>query len=407
MSMRFILILLLFLAGALSSAAAQPAAATAEQAARGEYLTRIGNCAGCHTAPGGADFAGGRAIDSLFGTFYSPNITADPETGIGRWSADDFWQAMHNGKRADGSAMYPACPYPNYTHVHREDIDAIYAYLHSLPPVRQQNPAHGLSFPASARPLVSLWQWLFFKPGNFQDDPSQTPAWNRGAYLVQGLGHCSACHADRDAFGVSRSESGAPGARVRSWYAPSLNSSAEAGLQAWPVEKGAALLRHGKAEEASAMGPMADVVFQSLQYLTEADAMAMATYLHALPDHDIEPAVRLLPVREADLPAVMQRGQKIYEEHCQDCHGADGEGSLAAPALAGNRAVVLADPTNLLNVIRDGGYPPSTGGNPRPYGMPPFGFLNDVELAALATYVRTSWGNDGTPVSSANVARTE
>lgn len=405
--MRFILIPFLILVGALSSAAAQPAAATVEQAARGEYLARIGNCAGCHTAPGGADFAGGRAIDSLFGTFYAPNITPDPETGIGRWSADDFWQAMHNGKRADGSAIYPACPYPNYTHVHREDIDAIYAYLSSLPPVRQQNPVHDLSFPASARPLVSLWQWLFFKPGSFQDDPSQTPAWNRGAYLVQGLGHCSACHAGRDAFGVSRSESGAPGARVRNWYAPSLNSSAEAGLQAWPVEKGAALLRHGKAEEASAMGPMADVVFQSLQYLTEADAMAMATYLHALPDHDIEPAVRLLPVREADLPAVMQRGQKIYEEHCQDCHGADGEGSLAAPALAGNRAVVLADPTNLLNVIRDGGYPPSTGGNPRPYGMPPFGFLNDVELAALATYVRTSWGNDGTPVSSANVARTE
>ena len=391
MSMRMSYLLTLVLAGALSSAAAQPAAAP-EQVARGEYLARIGNC-GCHTAPGGADFAGGRAIDSLFGTFYAPNITADADTGIGRWSADDFWQAMHNGKRADGSAMYPACPYPNYTHVHREDIDAIYAYLRSLPPVQQQNRAHELSFPASARPLVSLWQWLFFKPGSFQDDPSQTPAWNRGAYLVQGLGHCSA------------GDGSAPGARIRNWYAPSLYSSAEAGLQAWPVEKGAALLRHGKAEEASAMGPMADVVFQSLQYLTEADAMAMATYLHALPDHDTEPAVRLLPVRQADLPAVMQRGQKIYEEHCQDCHGRDGEGSLAAPALAGNRAVVLADPTNLLNVIRDGGYPPSTGGNPRPYGMPPFGFLNDVELAALATYIRTSWGNAGTPVSSANVTR--
>ncbi len=404
MSMRMSYLLTLVLAGALSSAAAQPAAAP-EQVARGEYLARIGNCAGCHTAPGGADFAGGRAIDSLFGTFYAPNITADADTGIGRWSADDFWQAMHNGKRADGSAMYPACPYPNYTHVHREDIDAIYAYLRSLPPVQQQNRAHELSFPASARPLVSLWQWLFFKPGSFQDDPSQTPAWNRGAYLVQGLGHCSACHAERNAFGVSRGDGSAPGARIRNWYAPSLYSSAEAGLQAWPVEKGAALLRHGKAEEASAMGPMADVVFQSLQYLTEADAMAMATYLHALPDHDTEPAVRLLPVRQADLPAVMQRGQKIYEEHCQDCHGRDGEGSLAAPALAGNRAVVLADPTNLLNVIRDGGYPPSTGGNPRPYGMPPFGFLNDVELAALATYIRTSWGNAGTPVSSANVTR--
>jgi len=188
MSMRMSYLLTLVLAGALSSAAAQPAAAP-EQVARGEYLARIGNCAGCHTAPGGADFAGGRAIDSLFGTFYAPNITADADTGIGRWSADDFWQAMHNGKRADGSAMYPACPYPNYTHVHREDIDAIYAYLRSLPPVQQQNRAHELSFPASARPLVSLWQWLFFKPGSFQDDPSQTPAWNRGAYLVQGLGH--------------------------------------------------------------------------------------------------------------------------------------------------------------------------------------------------------------------------
>lgn len=395
-----ILFCVLLLGGA--SAAAQT---SLEQVERGEYLTRVGNCAGCHTAPGGDDFAGGRQVESGFGVFYAPNITPDPDTGIGSWTADQFWGALHQGRRADGAALYPACPYPNYTRVQRSDVDAIYAYLRSLPAVRQANREHDLRFPASMRVLVRLWQAAFFKPGVFEPDPGQSRQWNRGAYLVQGLGHCSACHEGRNAFGATRSSGEGAGGRVRGWYAPTLMSSTAAGLQAWEPEEAAILLRHGRAEGASMLGPMADVVFASLQYLREDDALAMAVYLQALPDQAIGAKVRRVRVPADRLAEVMELGRSVYERHCQDCHGDAGQGSVAASALAGNRAVILADPANLFRVIRNGGYLPATTGNPRPFGMPPFSQLTVSELAAVMTYIRTSWGNAATPVSTVDVER--
>jgi len=363
-----------------------------ERIARGEYLARAGNCAGCHTAPGGEAFAGGRAVASPFGTFYAPNITADRATGIGEWSAEQFWNALHLGKRADGSPLYPACPYPNFTRVQRADVDAIYAYLRSLPPVRRSNPPHELSWFVSARPLMRVWQWLFFEPGEFREDPAKSGQWNRGAYLVQGLGHCSACHVERNAFGAEGDSRTGRGGRVHGWYAPSLYSRAEAGLQGWPLARAAALLRHGKAGDASVMGPMADVVFNSLQHLSEDDVLAMATYLAALPERPVEPAGREPRLSQAQRDTALELGRKVYRDHCQDCHGDEGQGSKAAPRLAGNRAVAMADRGNLVQIVRHGGYPPSTAGNPRPFGMPPFYQLSERELDAVITYIRRREG---------------
>lgn len=395
-----------FFSGALLLVSALATAdASAVLVERGEYLARAGNCAGCHTAPGGAAFSGGREVESSFGVFYSPNITPDPETGIGHWTADQFWRALHEGRRADGSALYPACPYPNYTKVRREDVDAIHAYLNSLPPVSQPNREHELRFPASMRKLVSLWQSWFFSPGIYQQDSAKGQPWNRGAYLVEGLGHCSACHESRNVFGATRFSSENPGGWVQGWYAPTLHSSTEAGLQGWDLEEAAALLRHGKTRHASLMGPMADVAFTSLQYLSEDDARAIATYLQALPERTVRTVVQQVRVRTDSLASVKELGRSVYEQYCQDCHGDSGQGSIAASALAGNRAVTLADPGNLFQVIRHGGYPPATAGNPRPFGMPPFKQLTVPELAAVMTHIRTSWGNAASPVSTVDVER--
>lgn len=402
MKLKWIVLSALLLWGAAASAQT-----SAEQVERGAYLTRIGNCAGCHTAPGGDAFAGGRQVNSSVGVFYAPNITPEPETGIGRWTAGQFWDALHQGRRADGSALYPACPYPNYTHVQRHDVDAIYAYLRSVPAVRQADREHDLRFPASVRGLLPLWQKLFFTPGVFEPDSEQSRQWNRGAYLVQGLGHCSACHERRNAFGATRSDEKSGGGRVQGWYAPTLRSSAAAGLQQLAPEEAARLLQHGRIQDAAMLGPMADVVYSSLQYLSDEDALAMATYLHDLPDQALSAEVARVRVPADRLASVKESGRTVYEQHCQDCHGDAGQGSVAAAALAGNRAVTMADPTNLFRVIRNGGYPAATAGNPRPFGMPPFNHLSVSELAAVMTYIRTSWGNEAAPVSTVDVERAQ
>ncbi|WP_435106340.1 c-type cytochrome [Arhodomonas sp. AD133] len=399
MRMRHILLLVM-----LSVVLGHSRTAASADIARGEYLVKVGNCAGCHTARGGADFAGGRAIQSPFGTFRTPNITPHDETGIGEWNRDEFWQALHNGERPDGAPIYPACPYPNYTRVRRRDVDAIFAYLRSVPAVDRVNQDHELDFPASVRAFVNVWQGLFFEPGTLAPQRDRGELWNRGAYLVKGLGHCSACHRARGALGARRMDDPTTGGRIHGWYAPSLHSRAEAGLQGWRVEDAAAFIRSGIFEDARMNGPMADVVFDSLQYLSGRDARAIAVYLTNLPDHDARSAAQLLAVREHRRRTMRGQGRAIYEEHCAECHASDGEGSVAAPALVGNRAVTLADPKNLVNVIRHGAYPASTDGNPRPFGMPPFYQLSRQELAAVITYIRTSWGNDASPVSTANVA---
>lgn len=373
--------------------------------ARGRYLATLGNCMACHTSQRGQPYAGGRAIPTPFGRFYAPNITPDAETGIGSWHADDFWRAMHEGRSRDGSLLYPVFPYTNYTRVTRDDSDALFAYLRTLEPVQQPSRRHELRFPFNQRLLLVGWRALFFRPGVYQRDDSRDSRWNTGAYLVQGLGHCSACHESRNALGAPTRDNPA-GGLVLNWYAPSLAALDEAGVQGWPIDDIHALLKTGVSPRGSALGPMAEVVYESLQHVRDADIAAMAGYLQSLPPVDA-PAASAVHVPPSQVAAMLARGASIYEQQCASCHGGAGEGDLpAAPPLAGNRAVTLGMPVNLIRVLLAGGYPPGTDGNPRPYGMPPYGHLLDNQQAAdVLTYIRGSWGNEAAPVSAEEVRR--
>jgi len=377
-------------------------AATSANIARGAYLARAGDCMACHTARGGVPYAGGRALDTPFGRLVAPNITPERTTGIGSWTPDDFWNALHNGKSKDGRLLYPAFPYTNYTKVTRPDADALFAYLRSLPPVRQPNTPHALDFPYNQQLTLAGWRLLYFKPGVQQLDAARDARWNRGAYLVEGLGHCAACHSTRNRLGATDSTLGGGLIPTIGWYAPSLTSEAEAGLGKWSEAHIVQLLGTGVAPGASVTGPMAEVVAQSLQYLTQDDLGAMAAYLKSLP---AAPAgERPAAPRPSELE--MQAGAKLYGQHCASCHGERGEGKGPYPALAGNRALTLAEPVNAIRVVLNGGFAPGTAGNPRPYGMPPFGHaLQDAEVATLVTYLRASWGNAAAPVSGADVNR--
>ena len=386
--------------------AAETLQTTPALVARGEYLARVGNCMACHTTQGGAPYAGGRGIDTPFGVVHSSNLTSDKNQGLGNWTSAEFWRALHHGRSKDGRLLYPAFPYPNYTEVTREDSDAMFAYLQTVPAAPEANRAHALRFPYNTQAALGVWRALFFAPGQPVQAASQTPEWNRGAYLVNGLGHCTACHTPRNALGATADAKAFTGGLipVQNWYAPALNAAAEAGVKHWPVDDVVALLKTGVAPHGSVLGPMAEVVFRSTQYLTDADARAMAVYLQALPQ---QPGSAQADAAPAPSASVMARGGKVYEQQCAQCHGNQGQGEAGAfPALAGNRAVVLADPTNVLRVVLQGGYLPATAGNPRPHGMPPFQqTLADEEVAAVATFVRNSWGNQAPGVGTIEAYR--
>jgi mono/diheme cytochrome c family protein len=386
-------------------ARAMSATVSTQTLTRGEYLARAGDCVACHSVPNGRLFAGGREMATPFGSLFVPNITPDDDTGIGRWNGDDFYRMMHTGVSRDGALLYPAMPFASYTKVTRSDSDAIFSYLQSVTPVQQKNRPHELKFPFNNRELLVGWRTLYFKDGEFVSDASQSAQWNRGAYLVQGLGHCAMCHTAINALGGSSESKAFEGGMIpnQNWYAPSLTSNSEAGLGDWPVAEIADLLQVGASHRATTYGPMAEVVHDSLQYLTDADAMAMAVYLKALPRRDAAPA----PSNESRLvdPAVLESGRQVYATQCAVCHGGEGRGQAPAyPPLAGNRSITMASPVNAIRMVLNGGYAPGTFKNPRPYGMPPFSHvLSDSEAAAVVTYVREAWGNDGTPVTPMQV----
>ncbi|SFF25034.1 cytochrome c [Nitrosomonas sp. Nm166] len=379
----------------------------AQQLTRGAYLTRVGNCMGCHTAKGGQPFTGGRRLSTSFGIFVTPNITPDKETGIGLWSEEDFWQALHQGKSRDGRLLYPAFPYTEYTKVTRHDANAMFAYLQSLPPVSQSNPPNDIFFPYNFRPLLAVWRALYFKAGTYEPDQSQSEAWNRGAYLVQGLGHCNACHTTRNRFGASQDDALTGGQIMgMNWYAPSLSSKSEASSGEWTIEEITALLTTGINQRAVASGPMATVIRQSLQYLSSEDAHAMAVYLKSLSGNEGGHKLGIrFPVMTGSLLKHLDRGGQLYEQYCQTCHGADGKGTPGIyPALAGNRSVMMNSPVNIIRSVLNGGYPATTAGNPRPYGMPPFQqILRNEEVALVVSYIRNSWGNRGSLVTAVDV----
>lgn len=373
--------------------------------ARGAYLARAGNCKLCHTRTGDQPYAGGRAIETPFGTVYSSNLTPDPATGIGSWTSIDFWRAMHEGRSKDGRLLYPAFPYVNFTQVSQDDADALFAYLRSLTPVARENRSHVLRWPYDTQLALAGWRALYFKPASFQREPQRSDQWNRGAYLVRSLGHCNACHTARNLLGAvdERFDLAGGPMPMKNWYAPSLLRSDEAGLGDWEIPEIVRLLRTGVARSAGVTGPMAEVVLHSTQYLNDADLTAMAVYLKSLS----KGSGGAESGKTADRSAPSRDGADLYEKHCADCHGGAGEGVAGAyPALAGNRAVLLRNPANLVQIVLHGGFAPATQGNPRPFGMPPYKLvLDDKAVAAVLTHIRTTWGNQAAAVSEFDVTR--
>ncbi len=380
---------------------------------RGAYLVKIANCMTCHTARGGVPFAGGRVLQTEFGQFVTPNITPDKQNGIGSWNAEDFWNALHNGKAKDGRLLYPAFPYINYTHISRDDADAMFAYLQTQAASAQTHRGSSLAFPYNQAFGLAVWRALYFQPGELSVQVTQSPEWNRGAYLVRGLAHCSACHSTRNRLGANGGSADFSGGEMGelSWYAPSLMAKHELDLTSMPKQELANLLQHGVNKQSSVSGPMAEVVRTSLQYLSQSDALAMATYLQGLPQQVEAPpdlldqAIARTEVSKEQMLVLMQAGESIYRTNCLDCHGSQGEGKAGIyPALQGNLSLQTKAISNPIRIILAGGFAPATKGNPRPYSMPPFApFLNDNEVALVLTYTRNAWGNRGKIVTAAEV----
>jgi len=379
-------------AGVLAVAAvslAVPAVAQQTQVQRGEYLARAGDCVSCHTAKGGAAYAGGLRMDTPFGYLLSPNITPDAETGIGRWSTDEFYRAMHDGVNKRGQDMFPVMPFDFYTKVTREDSDAIYAYLRSVKAVRSAVDINHLRFPFNQRWSMLVWRELYFDEATVKADPARSAAWNRGAYLVEGLGHCSSCHSPRNALGGIEKKDAYTGATIDGWFALNLTSNLHTGLGNWTAKEIATYLKTGAYKgKTTTFGPMAEVVQNSLKYLTDADLQAMAEYLKSIPPNSSLRTGRPAPDESR------QRGAALYLDHCAGCHQSKGRGiSGVFPPLAGNGAVIAPDPANIFKVVL-GGIPARGGYIP----MPPFAAqLSDQQIADIANYARTSWGNSATP----------
>jgi mono/diheme cytochrome c family protein len=387
--------------------AAVPADQT-ELIKRGEYLARAGDCIACHTVRGGKTFAGGLPMLTPFGTLYTPNITPDDQYGIGKWTSDDFYRSIHVGRSKDGSLLYPAMPFTAYTKVTRADSDAIFAFMRSVPPVNVPSRPHELRFPFNQRNMLIGWRVLFFSEGEFKPDPTKSVEWNRGAYLIEGLGHCSMCHTSINPLGgpVSSAAFGGGLIPLQNWYAPSLTSNKEAGLGDWDIKDINDLLKTGVSQRGAVFGPMAEVVHNSLQYMTDADINAMSTFLKSIPQKGEAPETMQFETSAQFGSELLQQGKKIYTENCAKCHAENGLGKPPAyPPLATNQSIQMQSAVNPIRMVLNGGYPPSTEGNPHPYGMPPFAqSLSDTEVAAVVTYIRMSWGNHGTPVSPQQVS---
>ena len=365
------------------------AAAAQSPVERGEYLARAGDCVSCHTAPGGAPFAGGLRLGTPFGYMLAPNITPDPETGIGRWSQADFYRALHDGVNRRGQDMYPTMPYDFYTRVTRADVDAIYAYLRTVKPVRNAVDVNHLDFPFNVRTAMGVWRELYFREGVYRPEPSQSAAWNRGRYLVEGLGHCSDCHSPRNLLGGIEKTKQFSGALIDGWFALDLTSDISTGLGSWSTQELATYFKTGVAKDkTTTLGPMAEVIRNSLSYLTDDDRMAMAEYLKLLPPD--------APLRTGRLPPdpTKLRGAQLYTDNCSGCHQALGRGVPGVfPPLAGNPVVLAQDPNNILKVV-DRGIRARNGY----IAMPAFNVqLTDQQVADIANYVRTSWGNAAPP----------
>lgn len=365
---------------------------------RGRYLTAVADCAACHN---GVDkneaFAGGRPIETPFGILIAPNITPDRETGIGAWSDDEFDAAVRGGRRRDGAHLYPAMPYPYYTKMSRSDVLAIKAYLDTLKPVRNQVVTNQLPFPLNIRTAMLAWNALYFTKGEFRPDRTKSAEWNRGAYLVEGPAHCGACHTSKTFLGGDKNKLALQGSIVQGWFAPDITSGPGA-LSDWTVDDIATYLRTGHNRFAAASGPMAEEIALSSSRMTNTDLTAIATYLKSVSGQKPKgnPAPKV---------AVMNAGKAIYGDLCAACHRRDGHGvANLFPDLPHVASVAGQDPTTVLRVILEGTQTVATDKEPTAPAMPAFGWqLNDDQVAAVASYVRNTWGHQAPLVTADEV----
>ncbi|HEX2790767.1 MAG TPA: cytochrome c [Steroidobacteraceae bacterium] len=370
----------------------------AAQLRRGQYLVAAGDCMSCHLRDGGQPLAGGLRLNTPFGVIYSANITSDTQTGIGAWTNDQFYHAMHDGIGMHGENLYPAFPYPWFRRVSRDDVDAIFAFLKSTPAVNYTPPANDLPFPLSIRSMVKGWNMFFFNSRDFQADPRQSGEWNRGAYLVNGLGHCGGCHTPKNALGADRSSQELYGARLDNWVAPDLTGNDRTGLGGWSIDDVAEYLRNGRNTHAGAGGAMADVVTYSTSLMSDEDRRAMAVYLKS---QTVSPSVS----HQQPDSGAMRRGAAIYSDACASCHLEDGVGQPRLfPPLGHNAMLQQADATGLEHLVLAGGRIGTSASRPSPLTMPSFAWkLSDSEIADVTTYLRNSWGNLASAVSVAEV----
>ena len=409
--------------GALWAAASARPAVTLSQAAldargdakHGAYLARVGDCVACHTAKGGAPFAGGLPFSTPLGTVYSTNITSDREHGIGAYTFTEFVAVMREGVRKDGAHLYPAMPYTSYAKVSDADLRDLYAYFTTEAPASAQpNRASDIVWPLSIRWPLAYWNHAFHDDRQYVADPSKGVEWNRGAYLVQGLAHCGTCHTPRGAGLQEKNLDGTSdlylsGSSLDGTAPVSLRSAASGGLAHWSKEDIVATLKTGRNPHSSVSGPMGEVVGDSTQYLSDADLDAIAVYLKSLggtadaqPFHADGSTLHAILAGSATQP-----GASIYIDSCAACHRQNGQGATRVfPSLVDNAVVTQQNPDSLIGVILSGARLPSTQAAPSPLAMPPFGWrYDDKDVAELATFIRSSWGNHAPAVTAEQVAK--
>jgi mono/diheme cytochrome c family protein len=367
---------------------------------RGRYLAITGDCVSCHTRSGGQPFAGGLGMKTPFGVIYSPNLTSDRATGIGGWTPDQFYRALHAGMAPGGKRLYPALPYPHFTMIPRADTDAMLAFLKTVPAVSYTPPPNRLPFPLDIRLAMIGWNAISFRPHGFVPDPRQSAVWNRGAYLVEGPGHCGACHTPKNPIGAERGDAALQGATLDSFVAPNLTGDPRTGLGRWSDADIVEYLHTGRNAHANAAGQMAEVVTYSTSLMPPSDLQAIAAYLKSLP-----PVGE--PVGGTPDPAAMSAGGAVFEDACTACHLEGGKGQTRMfPPLAGSAAVQQRDPSGLVRYILAGARTAPTLSRPSFQSMPSFAWkLSDQEIADVVTYIRNSGGNRAGPVSVSEVSK--
>jgi mono/diheme cytochrome c family protein len=389
----------LFLCGAFATplAAADP---NDEAIAHGKTLVEAGDCASCHTLDPAKPFAGGKRIDTPFGAVFTSNLTPDKNTGIGFWSDPDFVNALRYGVAPDGSNYYPAFPYPHFTKLTRPDILAIRAYLSTLEPYANTPQKPELRFPANFRFLMKAWNYLFFHPGILLPEQAKGADWNRGRYLVEGLGHCGACHTPKNFLGADKSGLALAGGNIGDWFAPRLDGAERSGLKSWSVDDIVEYLQSGRNGKSHADGPMAEVVVNSTSKMSDGDVRAIALYLKDLAAGPPEPAVTPPPENQ------MKSGAALYAHACVACHEADGSSSPRVyPPLDHNALLQAEDPTSTLRIILDGAQTVTTPRAPNTGSMPGYAKQwTDQQVADVTNYIRNSWGNSASVVTAEQVA---